>query len=63
MKYSVIISVDASVHVEVEADNEEQAKDLAMEKAGAPCLCHQCSSELDVGDLIEVVEVTPKEQP
>jgi len=57
-KYVVTITVDASVWVEVEADSEEQAKELGMQKAVNPCLCHQCSSEVFVGDLIEAVEAS-----
>jgi hypothetical protein len=57
-RYSVIITVDASVTVEVDAENEEQAKELAMEQASHPCICHQCSNEIDIGDLQDAIEAT-----
>jgi|GEM_PF-6084782 len=55
-RYSVLITVDASISVEVEAENEEQAKDLALEKAHRPCICHQCSSKVYVGEIIDAIE-------
>jgi hypothetical protein len=57
-KYSVIITVDASIVVEVEAEDEEQAKELAMEQASRPGLCHQCSHELSVGELLDAIDAT-----
>ncbi|MGZ3235773.1 MAG: hypothetical protein ACXU8A_00185 [Burkholderiaceae bacterium] len=57
MKYRVSMTVDATLTVEVEAENEEQAKELAWDIAEAPCLCHHCSDQVDVGDLMEVCSV------
>lgn len=57
-RYSVIVTVDASVYIEVDAENEDQAKEIAMEKVSSPCLCHQCSREVDIGDILEAVEAT-----
>lgn len=57
-KYAVIITVDASVCVEVEAENEEQAKELALNKVETPCLCHQCAREVQIGDILDAVEAT-----
>lgn len=57
-KYSVIITVDASIYIEVEAESEAQAREKAMESASEPCLCHQCSREVDIGGILDVVEVT-----
>ncbi len=54
--YSVLITVDASIFVKVKAENEEQAKILAMEKAPHPSVCHHCSREIEIGDLLEAVE-------
>lgn len=58
MKYRVMFTVDATVSVVVDADNEEAAKEKAWEVAAHPCLCHQCADELEVGDLLEIIDVT-----
>ena len=58
MKYQVILTIDASIDIEVEADSEEEAEQLAYEKAKRPCLCHQCSREVQLGDIMDAVEVT-----
>ncbi len=55
-KWGVTLIVDASIHIEVEAENAEEAKDKALSTAGSPGLCYQCSRELDVGDVIDAVE-------
>ena len=57
MKYSVAISVDATVHVDVEAESKEAAERAAY-KAARVSICHQCSRGLDVGDLGDVLDVT-----
>lgn len=57
-RYSVIITVDASVVVVVEAENEDQAKELAMEQANRPRVCNRCSGEVEIGDLMEAIEAT-----
>ena len=54
-KYRATIFVDANVTVEVDANSEEEAKNLAMDTAEIPCLCHQCDKKLDVGDFLDVV--------
>lgn len=56
-KYRVNFLVDATTFVVVEAANEEHAKELAWEQVENPCLCHQCSNDLDVGDAYEVSSV------
>jgi hypothetical protein len=57
VKYSVLIGMDASYCITVEASSEQEAGDIATLKAH-PHLCHQCShSGLDLGDLGEVLEV------
>lgn len=58
MKYAVHFNVYASQVVEVEADNEEEAKEKAIDKFEPVCLCHQCSDLVDIGDDGEIVEVT-----
>ena len=57
MKYRVIFTVDATCSVEVEADSEEEAKEKAWEEASAPTVCHQCSNELEVGDIMDCIDV------
>lgn len=57
-KYSVLLSVDATVYVVVEANSEEEAKEKAYEVAHRPSLCHQCAKEMDTGDIIEALEAT-----
>lgn len=59
MKYSVYGIMNASVHIgDYEADSKEQAEEMANDDQDAdwyPCLCHQCSTELEVDDINEVV--------
>ena len=55
-KWSVILSVDATIHVTVEAETAEEAKDKALDVAGSPRLCHQCAKDMDVGDVIDALE-------
>lgn len=56
--YSVVISVDASIVVKVEADSEAEAKEKAFEQSSSPRLCHRCSHDLQLGDPIEALEAT-----
>lgn len=61
MKYRVWLETVASTVIEVEAEDEEQAKDLAYEE-GMPSLCAQCSGwgqdqNLELGDAWDVVVV------
>lgn len=56
-QYRVTFLVDASVSILVDAENEEQAKEKAWEEASSPTLCHQCSDELEVGDITELHSV------
>jgi hypothetical protein len=55
--YSVLITVDASIVVKVEANSEEEAKEIAMEVAETPSICHHCTRRVEVGELLQVVEV------
>ena len=55
-KWNVSMTVDATINVEVEAESEEEAKRKALETASRPGLCHQCSRELDIGDVLEAIE-------
>ena len=57
-KWVAIFTVDASTVVEVEAVTQEQAEKKAWENIGRHQLCHQCSHELDIGDVIDLVEIT-----
>lgn len=56
-KYRVLISVDATVSVVVDANSEAEAKEKAMEVADRPSICHQCSDQVEIGDLIDVLDV------
>lgn len=53
--YRVTLTVDATTSVNVEAENEEEAKQKALEMATCPGLCRQCSDELDLGDIQEAI--------
>lgn len=55
-KWSVVLSVDATMIVEVEADSGEDAKDKALEVAGRPTVCHQCARDLSIGDVMDALE-------
>lgn len=55
-KYFVTFALDASFTVNVEATSEEEAKELALEEALPPTLCHHCSRKLSIGDIGEVIE-------
>jgi len=57
-KYSVLISVDASITVEVEAPDEETAKELAFNTAECPSVCHYCSKYIQVGEPLEALEAS-----
>lgn len=52
-KYSVYGIVTASKYLgEFEAESEDEAKEMASESDNNHiCLCHQCSSELEVDDF------------
>ena len=53
-KYSVIAIIDASKYVGTfEAESKEEAIENAEENAETPTLCHQCSGDLDLGDIIK----------
>ena len=55
-KYNVILTLDASMTVEVVAENEEEAMEIAMESAETPTLCCQCAQEVDLNDIIDAIE-------
>jgi len=58
-KYSVLFAIHASTSVVVEADSESEARDKAVDEVG-PCLCWQCSKQIsvdEVGEILEVIEV------
>ena len=61
MKYTVIYAVHASTWVDVEfPEGELPTRAQIIEKADnevGPSLCHQCSSELEIGDIGEVADV------
>lgn len=53
-KYECTLIYDASSNATVEADSVEAAIDAAYEHDAAS-LCHQCSRNLDLGDIIGVL--------
>lgn len=53
MKYTVMGLVDATVLEDVEADTPEQAYELGIDSLHAS-VCHQCSDELQVGEIYAV---------
>lgn len=61
MRFSVAFQVYSTMYVEVEADSEEEAANKANENVSAPCLCWQCSKELEIDDVGDVVNVEPME--
>lgn len=48
--YEVTLLVDACIYLQVAANSPEEAAEIADEKAGHVCLCHQCSDEIETGD-------------
>ncbi|AZF09522.1 hypothetical protein C4J93_1308 [Pseudomonas sp. R2-37-08W] len=56
--YSVLLTVDASIVVKVEAESEEEAKELAADIAEVPSICHHCSRNVQIGEILEAVEAT-----
>lgn len=54
-KYEVTLLVSGTTSITVEAESEEEARDLAYREAYVS-LCHQCSEELEVSDDYEVTD-------
>lgn len=54
-KWTGVVLFDASKYFEVEADTQDEAFAAAYEQAGHVSLCHQCASEIDVGDALGVL--------
>lgn len=50
-KYYVSLIIDVTKVVTVEADNEKEAIEKALENVDMLNLCHQCSKEVEVGDF------------
>lgn len=74
-RFRVVAEVTISVHTDVEAETEEQAKELAGQR-GMMHLCWSCSSESasdqwvtsgeldgDPGDPVEIIELPADESP
>jgi len=51
--YYVVAIFDASQLVEVNAASPEEAYDLGSKELGVS-LCHECSRELNLGDIVEI---------
>lgn len=52
MRYLVIGLLHANTSAVVEASSPESAIELAEGELGCPSLCHQCSNEVDLGDIV-----------
>ncbi len=57
-KWRVLVAVDATVSVVVEAATEEEALEKGLDAAESPCICHQCSRRVGFGDCIRALEAT-----
>lgn len=57
-KFRAYAIISASKFIgEIEAENKEQAEDLAWDHENCynPTLCHHCSYEMDLGDIDEIL--------
>lgn len=64
MKHTVTFLVDCTITVEFEAPDDAtkaQLEELAADEIGIPGLCHQCSDEFDMGDIIQVLTIDGEE--
>jgi len=52
-RYRVVLQVDATVEVEVDAENEAEALERGREEAPRPSLCHHCSRKVEVAEFTE----------
>lgn len=50
--YSVTVLFDATKGMDIEADSPDEAEEKVLKKVGMPCLCHQCSDEVEVAEAI-----------
>lgn len=51
MRYLVVGLIDATNSKVVEASSPDEALELAANDLGCPSVCHQCSSEVEIGDV------------
>lgn len=56
-RYTVIGLVDATVAEEYEAESSEEAFDKALANMDIPTICHQCASEIDIGDVTKFIVI------
>jgi hypothetical protein len=61
-RYTVYFQVYAQTFVEVEAANEDEAREKAVDAVEYPSLCHQCTSPLEINDLGEILSVELQEE-
>lgn len=57
-KYQVTFEVYATTSIEVRAESEAQAREKACKRICPVSVCHDCSDELNVGEVGEITEVT-----
>jgi len=58
VKFDVMLKVSASVIVQVDADSEEEARQMVEDEMPIPCLCHHCADNVDLSDDGVIIGVT-----
>jgi hypothetical protein len=49
--FSVSVPMFASTIIKIRAESAEEALEIAQQTATAPSVCHQCSSDIEVGEV------------
>lgn len=57
-KFRVTLIVDCTISFDVEAEDAEKAKEKAIREAYVPSLCHHCSNDFEMGDVIDTGEAS-----
>jgi len=58
VKYDVTLRVTASVIIQVEADNEDEARSIIEDEMPIPFLCNHCADNFDMSDEGVIIGVT-----
>jgi hypothetical protein len=61
-RYTVCFQVYAQTFVEVDAANEEEAREKAEAEVEVPSLCHQCCGPFEINDLGDIMDVELSEE-
>lgn len=56
-KWRAVVTIDASASELVEAATEDEAREKARIAASGHGLCHHCTNHIELGDVIDVVEI------